>query len=90
MQCERHWRLNLWAYSFKEAHKIVAALVGKRDKKHSDKEWSIVVNYDTNVIRLVYPASESELIDDALIEFEFDVLEEYVQNIIEPEPVKFD
>lgn len=90
MECELHWRLKLSAYSFKDAHKIAAALVGKREKKRSDRDWSIVVNYDTNVIRLVYPESESELIDDALQEFEFDILGEYMQNIIEPELVNMD
>ena len=73
----------LQVYTDEDMKKLVG-IVTRRNELASGK-WEIVPNYDTNVIELTYPALDSDELDDAFIELEFDVLGDYY-----PEGVIYD
>jgi|TARA_R100000149_G_scaffold12610_1_gene4762 hypothetical protein len=65
----------LQLYTLEDMKKMVG-IVTRRNELASGK-WKIVPNYDTYVIELTYPALDSDELDDAFIELEFDILGDY-------------
>ena len=61
-------------YTFEDMEQMTGILARKGSYAGDKPDWSVVADYDAYVIELTYPAIDSGDVDDALIEFEYDVL----------------
>ena len=72
-------------YSLEDMQKavgIVARVIAQKNTRTS-VGWSMAPNILTNVMELTYPALDSDELDDAFIELEFDILGDYYPEYLD-------
>ena len=61
-------------YTFEDMQ-LMTGILARRGNYEDKPNWSVIADYDAYVIELTYPALDSGDVDDALIEFEYDILD---------------